>query len=135
MARTIQIFLAILAGLATALALVVAVEAASAVVHPTPEGFSGTQEEMCEHVARYPQWVLAVVVVAWNATGFMGGVGRHAHRTSASRNRSGRVLVRGPSGQRDHAALSNLVQAGNDRVLSGRVLVGHKGRTARSPPG
>jgi len=61
---------AILAGLLLALALVVAVELFSAVVHPTPPGFTGTQEEMCAHVARYPHWVLAVVVVAWSATGF-----------------------------------------------------------------
>jgi hypothetical protein len=74
MGTALRTVLAILAGLASALALVVAVEAASAVVHPTPPDFTGTKEEMCEHVARYPQWVLAAVVVLWNLTGLVGVV-------------------------------------------------------------
>ena len=37
-------------------------------VHPFPENFGGTTEEMCLHVKRYPDWVLAVVVVAWGTT-------------------------------------------------------------------
>ncbi len=41
------------------------------VVHPLPEGFTGTMEEMCAHVARYPDWVLAVVVLFWSATAFV----------------------------------------------------------------
>jgi hypothetical protein len=28
-------------------------------------------DEMCQHVARYPHWVLAVVVLAWSATTFV----------------------------------------------------------------
>jgi hypothetical protein len=72
MGKALRTILAILGGLASALALVVAVEAASAVVHPTPPDFTGTKEEMCEHVARYPQWVLAAVVVLWNLTGLVG---------------------------------------------------------------
>jgi MFS family permease len=68
MARVIRVVLSVLAGMTLAGGLVVAVELLSAVVHPTPPGFTGTQQEMCEHVARYPQWVLAVVVVAWSAT-------------------------------------------------------------------
>jgi hypothetical protein len=69
MAPVIRVVLSILAGMTLAGGLVVAVELLSAVVHPTPPGFTGTQQEMCEHVARYPQWVLAVVVVTWSATG------------------------------------------------------------------
>lgn len=61
---------AIVAGMVVAIILLVAVEAFSAVVHPFPPGFSGTMEAMCEHVARYPQWVLAVVVPAWAFTAF-----------------------------------------------------------------
>ena len=68
MAAVIRALLSILAGMTLAGGLVIAVEAFSAIVHPTPPGFTGTQEEMCEHVAHYPQWVLAVVVVAWSAT-------------------------------------------------------------------
>lgn len=59
---------AIVAGLAVAFVLVVAVELFSAVVHPVPEGFTGTQEEMCLHVERYPAWVLGVAVLLWGAT-------------------------------------------------------------------
>ena len=60
----------ILAGLALALVLVIAVELVSAVVHPVPPDFTGTMDEMCKHVARYPHWVLALVVVAWGGTTF-----------------------------------------------------------------
>lgn len=61
---------AVVAGLALALVLVIAVELFSAVVHPVPPGFTGTMDEMCQHVARYPHWVLAVAVLAWSATAF-----------------------------------------------------------------
>lgn len=56
---------AIAAGLVFAFALVVAVELFSAVVHPFPEDFTGSQEEVCQHVERYPAWVLAVAAAAW----------------------------------------------------------------------
>src|SRR4051794_40237234 len=56
---------ATLAGLFLALALIVAVEGFSAVVHPLPSDFGGTMEDMCRHVERYPQWVLAAVVPMW----------------------------------------------------------------------
>jgi hypothetical protein len=52
-------------GLFVAFVLIVAVELFSSVVHPLPEGFGGSMEEMCRHVERYPQWVLAVVVPMW----------------------------------------------------------------------
>jgi hypothetical protein len=70
MAAVIRAFLSILAGLTLAGGLVIGVEAFSAIVYPTPPGFTGTKEEMCEHVASYPQWVLAVCSVAWYATAF-----------------------------------------------------------------
>jgi len=57
--------LAVVAGMALALALVVAVELFSSVVHPFPADFNGN---MGEHVRRYPHWVLGVVVLAWGAT-------------------------------------------------------------------
>lgn len=55
----------IVAGLALAFVLVVAVELFSAVVHPFPEDFEGTEEEICAHVEKYPGWVLAAVVPMW----------------------------------------------------------------------
>ena len=59
-------------GLVLAFGLVIAVEAFSAVVHPMPPDFTGTMDEVCQHVARYPDWVLDVVVPLWGATGFLG---------------------------------------------------------------
>jgi hypothetical protein len=60
----------ILAGLALALVLVIAVEGVSAILHPEPPGFTGTMDEICKHVERYPHWVLALVVAAWGGTAF-----------------------------------------------------------------
>ncbi len=61
---------AVVAGIVVALILLIAVELFSAVVHPLPPGSGESMEEMCQHVARYPQWVLAVVVPAWGFTAF-----------------------------------------------------------------
>ena len=63
---------AVCLGMILAFLLLVGVELFSAVVHPLPADFGGTQEEMCRHVARYPQWVLAVVVPLWAVTAFAG---------------------------------------------------------------
>ncbi len=59
---------AIAAAIVVALVLVVAVELFSAVVHPLPPDFRGTSEEMCAHIERYPEWVLALVVPMWAGT-------------------------------------------------------------------
>ncbi|MBS0266582.1 MAG: hypothetical protein JSS02_31920 [Planctomycetes bacterium] len=56
---------AIVAGIVVAMLLLVAVEFYSTLVHPLPEGFGNTQEEMCQHVENYPGWVLATVVPLW----------------------------------------------------------------------
>jgi len=64
--------LGIVAGIGLAFILVIAVEAFSAVVHPIPADFRGTMDEMCQHVARYPNWVLGVVVILWSATALCG---------------------------------------------------------------
>jgi hypothetical protein len=71
MAVAFRILAAIIAGMLVALILLVAVELFSAVVHPVPPDFGGTMEEMCEHVARYPHWVLALVVPAWGVAAFV----------------------------------------------------------------
>lgn len=72
MKTALRTFAGIFAGLLLAFLLIVAVEVFSAVVHPFPENFGGTSEEVCQHVERYPDWVLAVVVPAWAATAFVG---------------------------------------------------------------
>src|SRR5262245_47437869 len=59
-------------GLFMAFFLIIGVEGFSAVVHPLPKDFGGTMEEMCRHVERYPQWVLAVVVPMWAAAALVG---------------------------------------------------------------
>src|SRR5262245_1729895 len=63
---------AIVVGMFVAFVLVVAVELFSSMVHPLPEDFGGTPEEMCRHVERYPPWVLALAVPAWAVTAFAG---------------------------------------------------------------
>jgi hypothetical protein len=68
MGTVFRILGSIVAGLLLAIALVIAVELWSAVVHPLPPGFEHTPEAMCAHVERYPHWVLAVAVAAWGAT-------------------------------------------------------------------
>ena len=79
----IRVFAAIVLSIACAMALLIAVELYSSIVHPFPEGFSGSMEEMCQHVARYPHWVLATVVLMWGAIAFLstwiaGRVGNRA---------------------------------------------------------
>jgi len=79
-----------IAGLATALAVVIAVEAFSMVVHPFPPEFDQSPEQVCEHVRRYPAWVLAVVIPLWS--------GAAASAAWVSRSLGGRlpaVLVAG----------------------------------------
>jgi hypothetical protein len=71
MKTALRTLAAVLAGLLVALVLLAAVELYSAVVHPLPEGFTGTMEEMCLHVERYPTWILATVVPAWGIAAFV----------------------------------------------------------------
>ncbi len=59
-------------GLVVAFVLIVVVEGFSAVVHPLPKDFGGTMEEVCRHVERYPQWVLAAVVPMWAIAALVG---------------------------------------------------------------
>ncbi len=85
MATLLRSIGAIIAGMAVAFILVIAVEAFSAVVHPLPADFDGSMEQMCEHVARYPDWVLAVVVPMWGFTALAGTyiAGRLGNRGAA----------------------------------------------------
>jgi hypothetical protein len=62
---------AVLAAIAAASVLVVTVELLSGLAHPFPADFKGTFEEVCRHVERFPQWVLAAVVGAWGITAFV----------------------------------------------------------------
>lgn len=71
MKTALHVIVGILVGLLVAFILVVAVELFSSVVHPLPEGFGGTMEEMCRHVENYPDWVLAIATLMWGATAFL----------------------------------------------------------------
>ncbi len=68
----LRTMVAFMAGLVVSFALIFGVEILSNVVHPFPDGFKGTTEEICSHVARYPNWVLAGVVAAWGFTAAAG---------------------------------------------------------------
>lgn len=73
MIKVLRTIGALFASLVTVFVLLIAVEGFSAVVHPFPEGMDmHSQEEMCAHVANYPQWVLAVVVPMWGAIALVG---------------------------------------------------------------
>lgn len=77
MKEVLRLVAAIVAGMVVSFALVVGVEFFSAVVHPFPEDFGGTNDEVCRHVERYPAWVLAMVVPAWGVVA-LAGVGTAA---------------------------------------------------------
>ena len=64
MKHTIRSLLSVVTGMALAMALVAAVEAFGEMVHPAAP-FNG---DVPEQVRRYPDWVLAVVVMAWGGT-------------------------------------------------------------------
>jgi hypothetical protein len=85
MATVFRTIGSIVAAMLVAFILLVAVELFSTVVHPLPPDFGGTQEEMCQHVERYPNWVLAVVVPAWAGTALAGTwiAGRLGNRGAA----------------------------------------------------
>jgi non-ribosomal peptide synthetase component F len=68
----LRTIVATLAGLSASFVLIVGVEAFGAVVHPVPEGFGGSMEEMCRHVEQYPPWVLAAVVPMWGLAALAG---------------------------------------------------------------
>lgn len=63
---------AVLAGLIATFLLVIAVEYLSNVAHPFPEGTEQTMEAVCQHVERYPAWILAVAIPLWAVAAFAG---------------------------------------------------------------
>ncbi|MFO0892381.1 MAG: hypothetical protein U0790_24980 [Isosphaeraceae bacterium] len=69
---SIRTVVAALTGLFLAFVGIIAVEGFSALVHPLPPDFGETMEEMCRHVERYPQWVLAAVVPMWAGAAMLG---------------------------------------------------------------
>jgi len=69
MAAGFRSLAAIIAAALVAFLLLNAVELFSEVVYPAPSG--ATMEEMCQHVAGYPHWILALVVPAWGVTAFV----------------------------------------------------------------
>ena len=76
---------AIIMSLVVALVLTIAMEGVSDIFHPFPAGVDTADYDVCRaHVARYPHWLLAVVVVGWSGTVFVSvwlatrfGAGRH----------------------------------------------------------
>lgn len=76
---------AVLAALIVAFAMVVVVEAISAIMHPFPPGFDPSDIEACKaHVANYPTPALIVAGVGWVVTVFIScwiatRLGAHRH--------------------------------------------------------
>ena len=75
----------IIASVVIALLLILAIEGVSAIFHPFSAGADASDLEVCKaHVAKYPQWVLALVVVGWGGTVFVSAwlatrLGTHRH--------------------------------------------------------
>lgn len=65
MKATLRTLTAVLAGLASAFALIVGIEMLAEIAHPAAP-FKG---DIPAQVRQYPHWVLALVVLAWGATG------------------------------------------------------------------
>lgn len=91
MNAALRTILGLLLGLVLAFLLVIAVELFSSVVHPMPPDFKGSMDEICQHVARYPDWVLAVVVLMWGATALLST--RVASRLGGRRAGMALVLI------------------------------------------
>ncbi len=70
-AKGFRVVAACITGMFVAFILLVAIEFFSSIVHPVPPDFGGTKDEMCQHVARYPHWVLTLVVPLWGITAFV----------------------------------------------------------------
>jgi MFS family permease len=74
MKTALRVIAGVLAGLLVSFILIVLVELFSSAVYPFPKEFGETieHEEMCLHVERYPNWILAVAALAWAFTAFLG---------------------------------------------------------------
>lgn len=72
MTSAFRIVGALVAAIAVVFLLLIAVEFFSSIVHPLPADFDNSMEQMCQHVARYPHWVLAAVVPMWAVIAFLG---------------------------------------------------------------
>lgn len=70
MNRLLRSIAGALAGIVVAFAIIVLIELFGAAVYPTPEGFTGSMEEMNAYVAVMPHWVLVVGAIGWGLTGF-----------------------------------------------------------------
>ena len=60
MVSVIKSIAGIIPGVAIFVVVFVVGEALSAVLHPFPDDFNNTMEEVIEHVAKYPGWILAL---------------------------------------------------------------------------
>jgi uncharacterized membrane-anchored protein len=80
---------AVLLGLSAAIFFAAVVEGVSSILHPFPPGVDPTNYDAVKaHVARYPAWVLLLVVPAW-------GLGTFVSAWLATRLGSGRHLAHG----------------------------------------
>ena len=76
---------ALVAGLVLAAVLVFALEVVTLALHPFPPGVDPNDFEVCKaHVAKFPEWVLALGTAAWATTALASsalatrlGAGRH----------------------------------------------------------
>lgn len=73
MKTALRVVAALVASVIAMTVLLVAVEGFSAVVHPFPEDMDfHSTEQMCAHIEKYPNWVLAVILPMWGAIPLVG---------------------------------------------------------------
>ncbi len=59
--RMIRTVFAVILSVVVAFGLVAAIESVSSILHPWPEDFAGTAEEIARQVETYPAWVLVLL--------------------------------------------------------------------------
>ncbi|HEY0981286.1 hypothetical protein [Schlesneria sp.] len=62
---------AVFVGLLVLFVLVTAVEVVTLALHPYPENFTHTMEEVCQHVERFPAWILGLAAGAWAISAYL----------------------------------------------------------------
>ena len=71
MRNSVRIVGSVLLALLIAGLMLAIIEVFSATVHPYPNDFGGSREEVQKHIEEYPRWSLALVVPMWMVTTFL----------------------------------------------------------------
>ena len=131
MNTVLRSILAVFVGMVVAFASVIAVEVLSSIVRPVLSGFHRARWTVCEHVARYPSWVLAVVVIVYSRIGCSEYLDRDEDRALACRCCCYVALGAGTHIQSRQASLCDVVQNSDASLFSGGLLSRHQSGLSR----